>query len=83
MSLVCFTFSDTNTNQETLTLLRDVSFDQAFTYSYSRREQTYAGLFMSDDVLPEVKSRRLTEMVDTFQGTVQSKNKRLGINSLF
>ena len=33
-------------HQENLSLLREVGFDQAFTYSYSRRDQTFAGLFM-------------------------------------
>lgn len=60
-----------------LNLVREVGFDQAFTYSYSRREQTYAGLFMQDDVPSDVKARRLTELVDTFQQSVQARNSRL------
>lgn len=59
---------------ENLSLLREVGFDQAFTYSYSRREQTFAGLFMQDDVCEKDKSRRLTEMVDTFQNMALQRN---------
>jgi len=36
--------------KENLSLLREVQYDQAFTYAYSRREKTYAGLFYADDV---------------------------------
>ena len=38
--------------------MRGTGYDQAFTYSYSRREQTYAGLFFKDDVEETVKSKR-------------------------
>jgi tRNA A37 methylthiotransferase MiaB len=69
-------------HQETISLMREVGFDQAFTYSYSRREQTYAGLFLKDDVPEETKARRLTEMVDTFQSTSMQRNNRLEIGRL-
>ena len=61
---------------EHLSLLRDVGFDQAFTYAYSKREQTYAGLFYADDVPADVKARRLSELVDTFQGTAELRSTR-------
>lgn len=41
-----------------MSLMRDVGYDQAFTYAYSRREQTYAGLFFKDDVEESVKASR-------------------------
>ena len=59
---------------ENLSLLREVGFDQAFTYSYSRREQTFAGLFMEDDVQEKDKARRLAEMIDTFQSMALKRN---------
>jgi tRNA A37 methylthiotransferase MiaB len=46
-------------HEELLSLVRQVGFDQAFTYSYSKREQTYAGLFYNDDVGAQEKQRRL------------------------
>ena len=59
---------------DNLSLLKEIGYDQTFTYAYSRREQTYAGLFMQDDVPEDIKSRRLTEMVDTFQSDVLRRN---------
>ena len=64
-------------HRDTVSLLEAVQYDQAFTYSYSKREQTYAGLFYLDDVPEAVKSKRLTELIDTFQRTAQDRNRRL------
>jgi hypothetical protein len=61
---------------ENLSLLQEIGYDQAFTYAYSRREQTYAGLFMKDDVPEDIKSRRLQEMVNMFQSDVLDRNIR-------
>ena len=58
-----------------MSLLREVGFDQAFTYSYSKREQTYAGLFMQDDVEESTKGRRLQELVDVFQSLAVARNR--------
>ena len=69
-------------HQDTLTLLRDIGYDQAFTYSYSKREQTYAGLFYQDNIPDDVKSRRLTELIDTFQQTANDRNNRLEVGRL-
>jgi len=67
---------------ETISMLKSVGFDQAFTYSYSRREQTYAGLFLQDDVSVDAKARRLSELVEVFQSSVQARNQRLEIGRL-
>jgi tRNA A37 methylthiotransferase MiaB len=69
-------------HQDTLSLLRSIGYDQAFTYSYSRREQTYAGLFYQDNIPDDVKSRRLTELIDTFQQTANDRNNRLEVGRL-
>ena len=69
-------------HNEVLSLVRQIGFDQAFTYSYSRRDQTYAGLFLQDDVHEAVKARRLTELVETFQESVQARNQRLEVGRL-
>lgn len=60
-----------------LSLIAEAGFDQAFTYAYSRREQTYAGLFLQDDVPPETKQRRLAELVAAFQAGSEARNARL------
>ena len=51
-------------------------------FSYSKREQTYAGLFMQDDVPEEVKGKRLTEVISAFYDTVYERNKRLEVRIL-
>ena len=67
---------------ENVSLLREVGFDQAFTYSYSRRDQTFAGLFMKDDIDEDVKSMRLQEMIDTFQSYALSRNIEIELGRL-
>jgi len=62
--------------------MREVIYDQAFTYKYSRREQTFAGLHLEDDVAEEVKSRRLAELIDTFQMTTSIRNSLLEVGRL-
>jgi len=69
-------------HKDMLSLISEVGFDQAFTYSYSRREQTYAGLFYTDDVPSEVKARRLAEVIDVFQNGAMERNNRLEVGRL-
>jgi tRNA A37 methylthiotransferase MiaB len=59
---------------DTVSLLRDVQFDQAYLYKYSRRDQTYAARQLDDNVPADVKQRRLQEIIDTFQEVVHTKN---------
>jgi tRNA A37 methylthiotransferase MiaB len=69
-------------HKESVSLLSDLGFDQAFTYAYSRREQTYAGLFYKDDVDEAVKARRLDELVNVFQTMAMERNTRLEMGRL-
>ncbi|MEW5762399.1 MAG: tRNA (N6-isopentenyl adenosine(37)-C2)-methylthiotransferase MiaB [Bacillota bacterium] len=48
--------------QDTLDLVRRVGFDQAFTFVYNPRKETPAAR-MGDQVPPEVKSRRIQELI--------------------
>jgi tRNA-2-methylthio-N6-dimethylallyladenosine synthase len=48
---------------QTLELMRELRFDSAFMFAYSERDLTFAAKKLSDDVGPDVKSRRLTEIV--------------------
>jgi tRNA A37 methylthiotransferase MiaB len=59
---------------DTVSLLRNVQFDQAYLYKYSRRDQTYAARQLIDNVPADVKQRRLQEIIDTFQEVVHTKN---------
>jgi tRNA-2-methylthio-N6-dimethylallyladenosine synthase len=50
-------------HQESLALMREVQFDQAFMFKYSERPGTLAAKRMNDDVPEEVKVRRLNEII--------------------
>ncbi|MBC8043731.1 MAG: TRAM domain-containing protein, partial [Rhizobacter sp.] len=50
-------------HQETLSLLRAVRYDYAFTFIYSERPNTPAAKHFADHVPAEVKQRRLEEII--------------------
>ena len=54
-------------HQDTLSLMEYVKYSFGYMYSYSERPGTLAGRKMDDDVLEEVKARRLQEIVDLQQ----------------
>ncbi len=47
----------------TLSLMREVGYDFAYMFKYSERPGTFAQRHLPDDVLEEVKSRRLSEII--------------------
>lgn len=51
-------------HRATLELISEVGYDMAFMFKYSERPKTLAARRMEDDVPDEVKSRRLTEIID-------------------
>jgi tRNA A37 methylthiotransferase MiaB len=61
---------------DTISLLQTVRYDQAYLYKYSLRDKTYAARTMVDNVPPDVKQRRLQEIIDTFQELVQIKTRQ-------
>lgn len=50
-------------HKQTLSLMREVAFDMAFTFKYSERPGTYAARHLPDNVSEEVKLRRLNEII--------------------
>ncbi|MDA3930578.1 MAG: tRNA (N6-isopentenyl adenosine(37)-C2)-methylthiotransferase MiaB [Prolixibacteraceae bacterium] len=62
--------------QETLSLMKVVKFDSAFMFKYSERPGTYAHKHLPDDVLEEVKSERLTRMIELQNRISLEKNKK-------
>jgi tRNA-2-methylthio-N6-dimethylallyladenosine synthase len=50
-------------HQETLSLMKEVRFDQAFMFKYSERPGTLAAKRMPDNVSEEIKIRRLNEII--------------------
>jgi len=61
-------------HKDTLSLLEQVRYDQAFLFAYSMRGKTHAHRTMQDNVPEDVKQRRLRELIDTFQHHVHQKN---------
>lgn len=59
---------------DTLSLMEQVRYDQAFMFAYSLREKTHAHRTMQDNVPEDVKQRRLREIIDVFHRNVQEKN---------
>ncbi|KAJ1849649.1 hypothetical protein LPJ70_000339 [Coemansia sp. RSA 2708] len=63
-------------HQDTVAVMREVGFDMAFMFAYSMRERTHAHRKFQDDVAPDVKSRRLQEIIETFHATARVRNRR-------
>ncbi|MGE5182662.1 MAG: radical SAM protein, partial [Acidobacteriota bacterium] len=57
---------------QTLALMRELRFDSAFMFAYSERDLTFAAKKLPDDVPPEVKQRRLAEIV-ALQETISAE----------
>jgi tRNA-2-methylthio-N6-dimethylallyladenosine synthase len=62
--------------QETLSLMEWVHFDTAFMFKYSERPGTYAAKHLPDDVPEEVKSERLSRMIELQNRLSLESNQR-------
>jgi tRNA-2-methylthio-N6-dimethylallyladenosine synthase len=63
-------------HKETLFLMEQVGFDYAFMFRYSERPDTLAANQYRDNVPPEVKDRRLREIIDLQQKLSYQSNKK-------
>jgi tRNA A37 methylthiotransferase MiaB len=54
-------------HEQTLSLLDAVGYDMAYMFAYSVREKTHAHRRFEDDVLEDVKKRRLAEVIHTYR----------------
>ena len=50
--------------QDTLSLMREVVYDNAFLFKYSERPGTYAAKYLIDNIPEDEKIRRLNEMIE-------------------
>jgi len=66
----------------TLTLMEWVKFDFAYMFKYSERPNTKAARKFADDIPENVKSRRLTEIIE-LQGKLSEESKRKDIGKSF
>lgn len=69
-------------HRDTLQLMEEVKYDQAFMFAYSLRDKTHAARVMIDDVPLEVKGRRLQEIIEVFRRNIIAKNKECETGSL-
>lgn len=64
-------------HQESLSLLETVRFDFGYMFSYSERPGTPAAKKLTDDIPPEVKQRRLAEIIAVQQRISAERNQQL------
>jgi tRNA-2-methylthio-N6-dimethylallyladenosine synthase len=61
--------------EETLSVVREIGFDDAFTFKFSAREGTPATRFPESETVPdEVASERLARLVDTVRTATRQRN---------
>jgi tRNA-2-methylthio-N6-dimethylallyladenosine synthase len=61
---------------DTLSLVREVGYDGAYTFVYSERPGTEAASGMEDDVPAEVKRERIQALVEVVQATARERSAR-------
>ncbi|MCX8020180.1 MAG: tRNA (N6-isopentenyl adenosine(37)-C2)-methylthiotransferase MiaB [Chitinophagaceae bacterium] len=69
-------------HQDTLDIMKYCRFDMSYMFMYSERPGTLAQRRYKDDVLPEVKKRRLTEIVN-LQNRLSLESNRKDIGKIF
>lgn len=62
-------------HQDTISLMKEVRFEQAYLYYYSERPGTLAAKKYTDDIPEEVKKRRLAEVVEVHRENSLERNK--------
>ena len=61
-------------HQDTLSLMDFVKYDYGYMFAYSERPNTPAARKLKDDIAPEVKQRRLAEIIDRQQKHSYERN---------
>jgi tRNA-2-methylthio-N6-dimethylallyladenosine synthase len=80
--LVGFCGETEEDHAQTLALVEEVRFDAAFMFAYSDRGITYAARKLVDDVPPEVKQRRLHEVIERQEvHTRRAHDRRVGTHT--
>ena len=62
-------------HRATLALIAAVRYEAAFMFAYSPRDKTAAARHLADDVPPDVKQRRLAEVIDAFRAGAMAAAK--------
>ena len=63
-------------HKDTLSLMREVGYDFAYMFKYSERPGTFAQRNLGDDIPEDVKTRRLTEIIELQNTLSEESNKR-------
>lgn len=67
-------------HKDTLSLMDEVKYDFAYMFKYSERPKTLAERKFDDDVIDEVKSKRLSEIIEKqLKYSLESNKKRVGL----
>ncbi len=67
---------------QTLSLMKEVGYASAFMFKYSERPNTRAARHMQDDVPDEVKTARLTQIID-LQNELSLRSNRQDVGKVF
>ena len=62
-------------HQDTLSLMEEVKYDFGYMFAYSERPGTYAARHFKDNISPEIKQRRLEEIITLQQRHSLERNK--------
>ena len=62
-------------HQDTISLMEKVKYDFGYMFAYSERPGTYAARHFKDDISPEIKQRRLEEIINLQQKHSLERNK--------
>jgi tRNA-2-methylthio-N6-dimethylallyladenosine synthase len=63
--------------QETYDLFKEIEYDLSYIFKYSERKHTIAARKLKDDVTEEVKSERVTALIELQRGVSLKKNRAL------
>ena len=69
-------------HEDTLSLMEQVQYDQAFMFAYSMRGKTHAHRQLQDDIPEEIKSQRLQDIINVFRTQVQQRNDEREVGRL-
>lgn len=69
-------------HQQTLSLMREVGYEFAYMFKYSERPGTFAQRHMGDDIPEELKTRRLSEIIE-LQNELSAESNRRDVGKEF
>ncbi len=71
-----FSSESAEEHEATLSLMREVGYEFAYMFKYSEREGTFASKHLPDNISEEVKTARLTEIINLQNELSAESNKR-------